>query len=299
MFFCLEWTKCGNGIVEVDEECDEGSASLCCNDQCNFLPNATCSPFNSLCCTMECMFKKHEKIIKQNATTLNFNNSVPSTACIPWNYCPDLALFCIHEQHFCPIEEIKINCNVFLTPTTQNSTTSYLLTNGASSKTSTSTSTTTFTLISSKTENASKEFNYYIISLIIGAGLLTIFSCLSIWYLFGFKCKNPRKRRPTLFCQKRKTVKQSHSSNSNDGEDSPDLPLPFINKHNKINSEMEELKQIFNDLEKTYLQFKNDCTESLISSQLDNTFEKMKSLIKRINKISFANNNVDSSYISS
>lgn len=33
-------------------------------------------------------------------------------ACVPWNYCPDSNIFCVHKENFCTVEEIKINCEI-------------------------------------------------------------------------------------------------------------------------------------------------------------------------------------------
>lgn len=109
------WAHCGNGIVEVGEQCDEGTSSLCCNNRCQLQPSASCSPFNSLCCTEECHFKVDNKEAKKDNST-NFTRKYSSavgsasSACVPWNYCPDAALFCAHKRHFCVLEEPEIDC---------------------------------------------------------------------------------------------------------------------------------------------------------------------------------------------
>ncbi|KAJ3369496.1 hypothetical protein GGF31_005206 [Allomyces arbusculus] len=48
---------CGNGIVEVGEQCDSGDTlvgSPCCTTTCQFRPGATCDKSNGPCCTTDC-----------------------------------------------------------------------------------------------------------------------------------------------------------------------------------------------------------------------------------------------------
>jgi hypothetical protein len=50
---------CGNGIVEVGEECDPGKGvnSTCCDaTTCKFTAGSVCDPLSSQCCTPQCTF---------------------------------------------------------------------------------------------------------------------------------------------------------------------------------------------------------------------------------------------------
>ena len=77
---------------------------------------------------MQCTFNTYEKEDKNGANNLSLNELEFPTACVPWNYCPDQELFCTHQQHFCPLEEIKADCDAILTKTSvANSPTSYFL----------------------------------------------------------------------------------------------------------------------------------------------------------------------------
>ncbi|XP_065897952.1 ADAM 17-like protease isoform X2 [Dysidea avara] len=52
-FVDAQSTKCGNFVVEDDEECDAGHGrdDPCCDDNCKLRPEANCSDVNSDCCT--------------------------------------------------------------------------------------------------------------------------------------------------------------------------------------------------------------------------------------------------------
>lgn len=54
---------CGNGLLELGEECDSGGhlestdfSDKCCTKDCRFRENATCSPKHSECCSNECNY---------------------------------------------------------------------------------------------------------------------------------------------------------------------------------------------------------------------------------------------------
>lgn len=53
---------CGNGILEVGEECDAGGYHLgtnfdrCCTNNCKLKKNAVCSPRHSECCMKNCTY---------------------------------------------------------------------------------------------------------------------------------------------------------------------------------------------------------------------------------------------------
>ena len=44
-------TLCGNGIVDVGEQCDAGGVSACCNADCTLKVNAQCDDSNGQCCS--------------------------------------------------------------------------------------------------------------------------------------------------------------------------------------------------------------------------------------------------------
>ncbi|KNE70308.1 myxococcus cysteine-rich [Allomyces macrogynus ATCC 38327] len=48
---------CGNGVVEIGEQCDSGDTivgSPCCTTTCQFRPGSTCDKSNGACCTADC-----------------------------------------------------------------------------------------------------------------------------------------------------------------------------------------------------------------------------------------------------
>ncbi|XP_070185615.1 ADAM 17-like protease isoform X3 [Littorina saxatilis] len=60
---------CGNGIVEEKEECDVGfvekdQEEKCCDENCQFKPNVTCSDFNAPCCK-DCMVANSSIVCEQ------------------------------------------------------------------------------------------------------------------------------------------------------------------------------------------------------------------------------------------
>lgn len=103
-----EASVCGNGIIEMDEECDEGDGDdgnggneLCCDPlSCRLKGNSQCSPFNSLCCNERCRFKSGD-----------------NPSCTPWSYKNDKDYFCQHENDYCARKEINVNCNKYLAST--------------------------------------------------------------------------------------------------------------------------------------------------------------------------------------
>ncbi|KAI9010130.1 Metallo-peptidase family M12-domain-containing protein, partial [Hyaloraphidium curvatum] len=80
---------CGNGIREGSEQCDCGGAEACasdpcCNSNCTFKANATCSPHHDTCCTPTCQFRAN------------------GTLCRPSTGECDVAEYCTGSSGTCP-----------------------------------------------------------------------------------------------------------------------------------------------------------------------------------------------------
>ena len=60
--------KCGNGYVDIGEQCDEAGDNLCCNENCTLKTNATCSPHNHDCCRVDnsCQIADTEQICRSD-----------------------------------------------------------------------------------------------------------------------------------------------------------------------------------------------------------------------------------------
>ncbi len=183
---------------------------------------------------MQCSFKTYKN--KNNANNLSLNELEFATACVPWNYCPDLALFCTHQKHFCPLEEIEVDCDAILTKTSiASSPTSYFSNIRSSTKTISSPITETFTTstyIIPTTTNAPEKATGYTIYWIMGCVVVLILIAIVIVGI---------KYRPKHFCKKNNTNLQTNSlpfiNPSNTGEDSPDVPLNQVNINNNNNND--------------------------------------------------------------
>lgn len=60
--------KCGNGVVEGDEECDCGPRALCTDNCCNpdtCTLRGRCSPRQSLCCNSKCQYRRKGFVCRQ------------------------------------------------------------------------------------------------------------------------------------------------------------------------------------------------------------------------------------------
>ncbi|XP_059139263.1 ADAM 17-like protease isoform X2 [Physella acuta] len=84
----LHTAFCGNGVVDPEEECDAGTnskigADKCCTPDCKLKPTATCSDFNTVCCS-------------------NCTIAITGTVCaaaLP-NECKNEA-YCVGTEHVC------------------------------------------------------------------------------------------------------------------------------------------------------------------------------------------------------
>lgn len=101
---------CGNGILEVGEQCDAGGKLTtggdvtllrdpCCNENCQLRKNAVCSPRHSECCQSNCTFSPvYHKCSPKNTDTCRRDSYCTGTNAL----CPDpLPLedgsFCVEE----------------------------------------------------------------------------------------------------------------------------------------------------------------------------------------------------------
>ncbi|KAI9162844.1 Disintegrin and metalloproteinase domain-containing protein B [Paramyrothecium foliicola] len=86
-------SQCGNGIVEVGEECDCGGEegcgnNSCCDAQtCTYVGNAVCDPSNEACCTDQCQIASQGTVCRAS-----------TGSCDPEETCPGDAATCPNDQ---------------------------------------------------------------------------------------------------------------------------------------------------------------------------------------------------------
>ena len=82
---------CGNGILEIGEDCDCGSFDdcTCCTDECKLPKGAECSPLNGACCNDSCQIKRKGSLCRTEA-----------------NDC-DLPEYCDGDSIVCPRNDFK------------------------------------------------------------------------------------------------------------------------------------------------------------------------------------------------
>jgi len=86
----LALQMCGNGIVEVGEDCDPGPGvnSTCCNSAtCKFTAGAVCDPDSTPCCTGQCQFAPSTQVCRpsQDPTCDIAELCTGTSANCPWD----------------------------------------------------------------------------------------------------------------------------------------------------------------------------------------------------------------------
>ena len=99
-------TICGNGIVDVNEECDGMGETSCCNSNCTLKVNAKCDDLNGNCC-QSCQFKSNTTICRSSSLNPNINACTPVKHQV--DYCSGYDLHCPIRQFYLDNELCSIN----------------------------------------------------------------------------------------------------------------------------------------------------------------------------------------------
>jgi hypothetical protein len=103
---------CGNGIVEVGEDCDPGTGvnSTCCDSStCKFINGAVCDPLSSACCTQQCSFASSSTVCRAakdpqcdqpemcpgNSSACPADKMSPNGLCFPQCYSSCMLCLCL------------------------------------------------------------------------------------------------------------------------------------------------------------------------------------------------------------